>query len=394
MPIDSPGYELLLRGGTVIDPALGLFARRDLAVAGGRIAAILAPGEAAAADHVLDVTGLLVVPGLIDMHVHAFAGVIHFGVDIDSTCLARGVTTALDLGSCGALSIDGLVHYEIDTCRTRLFTLVNISAKGMLGSLHGMPHIGDLDDLRYCDVPAAVKAIEKHRDRVLGVKVRLTDVLADGGKNELPALLLARKAADAAGVPLVVHMPDSTLPLERILSVLRGGDVLTHVFHGRRCGILDAERRVRPMLREKLAEGLLLDVGHGVGSFSFDVARTALEQGIKPHFISSDLHRYNLHGPVHDLVTTMDKFLHLGMELDEIIPRVAREPARFLGMEGEIGTLAPGAIADVTVLELIEGEFSLTDTMGKTETGRRHLEPRHVLRAGRRVGVLVGQGST
>jgi dihydroorotase len=382
-----PVHDLVLRNGTIIDPSQGLSAPQDVAIAGGRIAAILPPGAPAEAERTIDVRGLLVVPGLIDLHVHSFTGVIHFGVDPDKTCLARGVTTALDLGSSGALTIDGFRRYVIDRCRTRLFTLAHISAKGMLGNLHELPAIGDLDDLRYVSVPMAVRAVERHRDRVLGIKVRLTDILADGGKNEEPALVAARQAADNARVPLVVHMPDSTLPLERILRDLKPGDVLTHCFHGRRCGILDSQGKVRPMLREKLAEGLLLDVGHGLGSFSFDVARRAMDQGVLPHFISSDLHVYNLEGPVFDLVTTLDKFLHLGMPLADVIAHATELPARFLNLAGEIGTLRPGACADVTVLEMVEGEFPLTDTTGKTEIGRRHLEPRHVLRAGREVAV-------
>lgn len=387
-PAAVPTFDLLLRGGTLVDPAQNLHAPGDLAIAGGRIAAVLPPGAPAEARRTLDVAGLLVVPGLIDMHVHAFEGVIHFGVDIDAYCLGRGVTTALDLGSCGALTIDGLCRYVIEPCRTRLFTLMHVSAKGMLGDLYGLPGVGDLDDLRYLDVPLALRGIEAHRDRVLGVKIRLTDVLADGGRNELPALLKARELADAAGLPLVVHMPDSTLPLERILAEMRPGDVLTHVYHGRRCGILDAAGRVLPAFRSKLADGLLLDVGHGVGSFSFQTARAALEQDILPHYISSDLHRYNTHGPVYDLVTTLDKFLHLGMDLNDVLLRATALPAKFLGLEGEIGTLRPGAAADVTVLELRHGEFPLTDTLGRTEMGRRHLEPRYVVRAGRLHGIL------
>jgi dihydroorotase len=381
-------YDLLLRGGTLIDPALKLHDRRELAIAGGRIAAILPAGAAADAAHLLDVSGLLVTAGLIDMHVHGFEGVIHFGVDLDALCLARGVTTAVDFGSCGGLMIDGFRRYTIDACRTRLFTLVHVSAKGMLGSLHDLPDIGDLDDLRYCDPQFAARAVDRHRDCVLGIKVRLTDKLAAGGKNELPGLLAARRAADLAGVPLVIHMPDSTLTLERILQEMRGGDVLTHVYHGRRCGILDEAGSIRPMLRDKLAEGLLLDVGHGLGSFSFAIARAALEQGVLPHYISSDIHRYNVDGPVYDLVTTMDKFLHLGMTLDDVVTRVTTLPAQFVGMAGQIGTLREGAVADIVVLEQIAGNFPLTDTVGVTETGRLHLEPRHVLRAGRRVGVL------
>jgi dihydroorotase len=376
-------HDLVLYGGTVIDPGQRLHAPRDVAIRDGRIAALVEPGTPLEARDRRNVRGLLVVPGLIDLHVHAFEDAIHFGIDIDATCLARGVTTALDLGSCGALQIDGLRRYAIERARTRLFTLVHISAKGMLGSLPDFAFLGDLDDLRYCHLEACVRAVERHRDVVRGIKIRLTDTLADGGRNELPALRLARQAADAAGVPLVIHMPDSSLELETILDHLQPGDVLTHVYHGRRCGVLDGAGRLLPAVRDKVAVGLLLDVGHGVGSFSWDIARRALDQGLVADFISSDLHRYNLHGPVFDLVTTLDKFLHLGLELDDVLARATVRPARFLRLEGQAGTLAIGAPADVTVLELEDGEFPLTDAGGETRVGRQHLEPRLVVREGR-----------
>jgi dihydroorotase len=250
------------------------------------------------------------------------------------------------------------------------------------------PPLGELEELRYCDVGAATRIVESNRDRILGIKIRLSDNLAAGGKNELPALLRAREVCEAVALPLMVHSPLSSLPIEKILAELRPGDVLTHCFHGHRCGILDADQNVLPAVRDKVEKGLLLDVGHGRGSFTFDVARAALKQGVLPHSISSDLHRYNLHGPVFDLVTTINKFLHLGVEVDEALRRVTATPAQFVGMPGQIGSLQPGAFADIVVLKEEQGEFRFTDAFGVTETSRRRLEPRIVLRAGRQVGIL------
>ena len=153
-------------------------------------------------------------------------------------------------------------------------------------------------------------------------------------------------------------------------------------------GIFDSDHNVIPAVRKKIEEGLHLDVGHGRGSFTFEMGRAALGQGVAPDTISSDLHTYNLHGPVFDLATTVSKFLHIGMDLDEALRRVTATPAQFLTMSDDIGTLRPSAIADIVVLELQEGEFEMTDAFGVTETVRRHLEPRYVFRAGRQIGVL------
>jgi dihydroorotase len=381
-------YDLLLKNGTLIDPSTGLHQAGDLAVTGATIAAVLPPGAEAAAKETIDVSRLLVMPGFIDLHVHVFSGVTHYGIDVDPTCLGRGVTTALDAGSAGAATFPGFRKYVIDVCQTRLFALLNISALGLVPGAETDIGLGELEDLRYCDVPGAIKMIEANRDKILGVKIRLSDNLAAGGKNELEALLRAREACDAVGLPLMIHTPLSSLPMPRILNELRPGDVLTHSFHGHRCGIMDAELKVLPEIRKKVDEGLLLDIGHGKGSFTFAVARAALAQGVTPHTISSDLHAYNLHGPVFDLVTTVNKFLHLGMELDEALRRVTTTPAQFLHLENEIGTLQPGAAADLVVTELTEGEFPLTDAFGVTETGRLRLEPRYIFRAGKQVPVV------
>jgi len=375
-------FDLLLRGGTVIDPAADLAAQRDVAVSGGRISAICDPSADTSADQVIDVSGLYVVPGLIDFHVHVFPGVSHYGVDADSSCLGRGVTTAVDFGSSGGLIFDGFREYVLKRAQTRLYSLLHICAQGMLSGKETQPPVGELSDLRYCDVQKVVDTVDRHRDCIIGIKIRLTAGLADDGKNEAPGLELARKAADESGLPLFIHSPGSSLTMPELLPLLRGGDVLTHCYHGRPCGIVDESLQLLPEVKDKLDDGLLLDVGHGVGSFSFPVARSMLDASVVGDFISSDLHQYNIHGPVFDLLTTMDKFLHLGMDLTDIIRRTTINPARFLGKQDDIGHLQSGAIADITVLELIDGEFPLTDSYGKTETGNRRLEVRHVFRAG------------
>ena len=381
-------YDLLIRNGHVIDPAANLDAPRDVAVTGGRIVAILERGAEAKAIRTVDAKGRYVVPGLIDFHAHVFPGVSHFGVDPDSTCLARGVTTVVDFGTAGGLIFDGFRQLVIDRSQTRVFALLHIAGQGMISSVGTLPALGELHDLRYCSVENVERVVAKHRDVICGIKIRCTANLAEEGRNEAEGLNLARAAASRVGLPLVVHTPGSSLTIEQILAELKPGDVLTHCYHGKRCGLVDAELRLLPAVRAALRDGVLLDVGHGVASFDIRVARALLDQGVLPDFISSDIHHYNVHGPVFDLVTTMDKFLHLGLSLRDVILRVTQTPARFLGREHELGTLKPGAIADIVILELQQGRFPLTDSEHQVEIANQRLEPTHVFRAGRQAGLL------
>lgn len=380
-------HDLLITGGHVIDPATGINGLRDVAILGGRIAAVVEPG-AAQAREVVNVRGKYVVPGLIDFHVHVFPGVSHFGIEADPTCLARGVTTVLDFGTAGGLIFEGFRRFVIDQAQTRVCALLHIAGQGLISSVGTLPALGELADLRYCSVANVERVVDKHRDVIYGIKIRCTANLAENGKNELEGLELARQAADNVGLPLVIHSPNSSMSMDHVLSRMKAGDVLTHCFHGKGCGLVDSNLKLLPSAKEALARGVLLDVGHGVASFDFRVARALLDQGVLPHFISSDIHYYNLHGPVFDLVTTMDKFLHFGMDLPEVIRRTTYLPAKFLKKESEIGSLQPGAVADITVLEIQEVEEELTDSEGQIETGRKHLEPTHVFRSGRQQGLL------
>jgi dihydroorotase len=381
-------YDLLISNGHVIDPASKVDGWFDVAVSHGRVAALLEPQSQCEAKQIVDVQGKYVVPGLIDFHVHVFPGVSHFGIDADPSCLARGVTSVLDFGTAGGLIFDGFRQFVIDNVQTRVFALLHIAGQGLISSPGTLPGLGELHDLRYCNVENVERVVNANRDVIAGIKIRCTANLAENGRNEAEGLELARQAADRVGLPLVVHSPDSSLSIEHVLSRMKGGDVLTHCFHGKACGLVDAELKLLPAAKEALDRGVLLDVGHGFGSFDFHVARALLEQGVLPHFISSDIHYYNWHGPVFDLVTTMDKFLHLGMELPDVIRRTTALPASFLKRETELGTLQVGAFADITVLDLQSGEFPLIDAAGRTELGIVRLEPTHVFRSGRPVGLL------
>lgn len=375
-------HDLLIRNGRLIDPAAGIDGKRDVAIRGGRVA-LVGTNLTDPATEVLDANDLLVTPGLIDMHVHIYAGVSHYGIPPDPTCLARGVTTAVDAGTSGSETFGGLRRYIIECSATRLFALLNISRIGMVTGAELDPPVGELDDLRHLQVAAAVRCIEANRDVILGVKLRLSANLAADGKNEMAALKLAREAADAVGLPIMIHTPKSSLGLPAILAEMRSGDILTHCYHAHESGILNTSGEVLPECRQAIGRGVRLDVGHGKGSFSYEVARAALRQGVLPDTISSDLHRYNLDGPVFDLATTVSKFLHLGLELPDALSRVTSTPASLIKMEKELGTLVVGAAADVAVFRLREGRRPVEDSIGRVEELSRWLEPVFVVKGGK-----------
>jgi dihydroorotase len=377
-------YDLLLQGGTLIDPAQGIHAVRDVAFAGGKVAAVGETLARANSQAVIDCRRQIVAPGMIDLHVHVFWGVTHLGIEADPNLVAKGVTTAVDAGSAGADNFPGFRKYVIDVADTRLFAQLNISAQGMLN-----PDVGELDDLRFVSVPRALAMIEQHRDVILGVKVRLTrDSIVSQAAGIRP-LHLAREAADTAGLPIMVHPQAAWCDsIDDILAVMRQGDILTHCYHSSSCGILDEQGKVRESVLAAMARGVVFDVGHGAGSFSWQIAERALAQGVLPQTISSDLHHYNVNGPVYDLATTVSKFLYLGLSLDEALRRVTATPAQAIHMSDQIGTLRPGAWGDAVVFALETGDFALVDSHQQSRMGKQRLVPQVVVRGGK----LYGKG--
>jgi dihydroorotase len=365
--------DLAITGGRVIDPAAGADGPGVVAVDQGRI---VAPAEATDARRTIDATGMIVVPGLIDLHVHVYPGVSHYGVEPDATCLLRGVTTAVDAGSAGAATFPGLRSYVIETARTRVLAYLHIAVQGMISSL-----VGELEDARWASPALSVVCVNENRDVLVGMKVRLGYQMV--GHDPEAAFVAARKAADRLELPLMVHVIDMPRPLSWLLPRLGEGDVVTHCFHGSEGGaLLDEEGTVVPEALAARNRGVLFDIGHGVGSFTFGVARAALAQGFPPDTISSDIHVYNVDGPVFDQTTTLSKLLHLGMDLPAVIEATTAAPARAVRREDTLGSLAVGREADITVLQLARGEHDLVDAGGEHEHANEWLVPRWVVRGG------------
>jgi dihydroorotase len=369
-------YDLVILGGTLVDPAQGLYEKKDVAISKGRIVLVNKEIPRDLAWEALDATDHIVTPGLIDVHVHVYPGVSHYGIDPDPTCLARGVTTVCDAGSSGADTFEGFRRYVIKVVETRVLAFLNISSLGMISPLNN-----ELEDLKHANPDRAIGVCERNRDVIQGVKVRLSRRMV--GRNGIEPLRLARRAAEALGMPLMVHVGNTPSSLGEILSEMRPGDLLTHCFHGNKHGVLDEKGEVLPEVMEAARKGIVFDVGHGMGSFSFAVARRALNGGLKPGTISSDLHFYNVHGPVFDLATTMSKFLVLGLSLEEVLSKTTCVPARILGLSDRLGSLREGFLADIAIFKLSRGEFEFKDSMKEKVHGDQRLEPVTVIRQGR-----------
>ena len=368
-------YDTIIHQGMMIDPLQEVHEETDVAIKDGVVAKVERGLSEDQAVKVVDSTGKIVCPGFIDLHVHVYEGVSHYGISVDEHCLKMGSTTVLDAGSAGADTFMGFRKYVIEVSETRIFAMLNISSLGMIS-----PVIGELEDIRYADVQKAVRICEKNKDVIMGIKVRLSREMV--GNNGLQPLMKAKEAAEAVGRPIMVHIGDTPAPLREILVELRKGDILTHCFTGLPNGIIGKDGSVIPEAREAMKRGVIFDVGHGQGSFSFDVARTALQQGVEPNTISSDLHSYNVNGPVFDLATTASKFIHLGLSIENVIAKITRTPANFLGLLGTLGTLKMGAIADLVVLTKETGDFVLEDSYSRKESTNQKLTPTMVMKGG------------
>jgi dihydroorotase len=372
-------YDLLIQHGEVIDPSAGLKGQLDVGVSGGKIVEV-GPGLAAnEARRTISAKGLLVTPGLIDIHAHVFVNAHDMGGHTDHFCSSTGVTTLCDAGSTGSATFAGLRHVIDHEVRTRIRAFVNLSAIGIVGTSRG----GELSHFPYADPEGCARTIAENPDLAIGVKLRYGPGLVWEYTTE--PVKLARRTAKMAGVPLMIHITDSPIPLPDILAEMIPGDIITHCYHGRAHGIMGEEKQlVLKEVVEAQRHGIIFDCAHGRNHFSFALIEKALDQGFLPDTISTDLTFTSAtRGPVWDLTTTMSKLLHFGMKLDDIIARATAAPAKILGYEGTVGTLRPGANADIALIERRNGNVDLTDSDGTTITARERLLTRMTLKDGR-----------
>jgi dihydroorotase len=373
----SEVFDLLLAGGTVLNPATGINQKLDVGVTGDRVTAIQADLWRANAKKVLDVAGCYVTPGLIDFHVHSYWGVNPYGCNLDALCLATGVTTAMDAGSAGPVNFPGFRKLVHEQSRTRMLGFVALAQHGVLNEP------GELLDLGFADSDGAAQTVSDNRDIGIGIKVRLHKKAI--GQNSRPALRLAIQSGEASRTPIMVHVGDTAISMEEIVDTLRAGDVVTHCYTPKKPSIIDDYGKLLPQVRKAKERGVVFDVGHASGHLDFDLVRRAIGEGQSPDVISSDLHgrmKQPGFGIVGDLLTTLTKFLPLGLSLDQIIAACTITPARVIGWQDRIGSLEVGREADIAVLQIINEPTKLHDSVGKEMTVNQRIAARWTIRRG------------
>ncbi len=353
----------LIRNGQVYD-GTGIAPQRvDIRVADGLIEEI-GPNLIARDEVVIDADGLLVAPGLIDLHVHVFSGIGLYSIDPFQAGLRTGVTTMLDTGTAGALTYANMARFIMPAAQEDVYALLNIS---MIGAIQGHPkfppYMGDLNDGRHAHVPSAVECIQRYPERLLGTKVRLTSGLANyDEKNEWAGFHGVFEAAELTNRPCMIHHAASQIPVERVLHALRPGDMYTHLYHPHPDHGFDVHGAPLDAMLDARSRGVVFDVGHGVGAFAWRVAESACQKfGFWPDTISTDIHHFNLQGPVFDMATTMSKFLYLGMPLEAVVRAATSAPAAAMGLGNRLGILKPGFQADIVLMKHERGNFPLED---------------------------------
>lgn len=360
----SSRFDVVIAGGEVLDPGTGTRGMLDVGIQDGRIAALDAGLSQQETATVIDASGQLVTPGLVDLHTHVYWGATYWGIEADPVAARSGVTTWLDVGSAGAYSFPGFQRYVVEPNRAKVFSLLNLSSIGLIAPTW------EFTNLDYCDVPLAASIVEAHRDVILGIKARIDNRTTRG--TGIRPLELARELADQVGLPLMVHIGAAPPSLDEVAALLRPGDILTHCFTGQSMKLVDGAGRVNPAIPELHDRGLILDIGHGAGSFNFDVSEQLLAQGILPDVISSDIHQLSVQGPMFDLPTTLSKFLQLGLSVADVIER-ATSRAAIAMRRPDLGTLRVGGAADIAVFKLETGEFTFYDAQMNARRGTQRL---------------------
>src|SRR6516225_8003026 len=370
--------DLVLRGGRVIDPASGRDGTADVAFGDGKVTGV-GHDLAGSGAEIVDAGGLLVVPGLIDLHTHVYWGGTSLGVDAIAVARQSGTTTFVDAGSAGPGNFHGFRRHVIEPSPLRIIPFLNVSFPGIF-AFSAPVMVGECADLRLIDARECVRVIEANPDVIAGVKVRVGR--SAGGASGVAPLDIALEVAEETGLSVMAHLDNPPPSRLEVLSRLRRGDILTHCFRPFPNAPVVGDGRVREEVIEARQRGVVFDIGHGGGSFGFRTAEGMLASGFLPDVISSDVHALSINGPAFDQLVTMSKFLCLEMALIDVIRASTAAPAAALGRT-DIGRLDIGAIGDATVLELAESDFEYRDVLGEVRAGRQRLKARGLVAAGR-----------
>jgi dihydroorotase len=367
-------YDLVIRGGTVLDPGLGVRRRADVGIAGERIAAIEERIEGGR--ETIDASGWFVTPGLVDLHTHCYWGGTGLGTEAGPVAARSGVTTWVDAGSFGVQQTLGFRKFIVEPAPVRIYGFVY---------LYPDNRNPDDDPVKYVRsfMKRTGQAVLDNKDMLLGVKLQVGSNM--NGRWSYEFLKIARELCDTFRIPLMTHISFAPPETDQVMELMNPGDIITHCYNRHTLGILDANGKVKASVREARARGVWFDVGHGLGSFNFEAAKKALDDGFVADTISTDIYNLNVNGPVYDLPTTMSKMMHLGMSFEETLKRTTATPARIVGRLEGMGTLQVGGPADLAVLRVEEGAFPLTDSQRNTVTAKQRVVAKAAVCRGKRV---------
>ena len=364
-------YDLLIKGGTVIDPAQGINGPNDVAVADGKITRVAPNIGAEEAGQVVEVRGKIVTPGLIDLHTHVYSGVIGNGVQADLGAVRAGVTTMVDAGSSGCDTFGGFPKHIIPGNSTEIIPFLHICRTGLATT-------PDIFSPSSIDLDKTIQTVEESRGVIRGIKARMVSPALEIMGMEMPRM--AKRAAKEAGVKLMVHIGDTEKRydanvIRELLPILEEGDIVTHLFTANPGGVIDADGKLVPEAKEAQDRGVWLDTAHGRMNFSFDIGQKVLDQGLIPHCISTDLTLPGRERTVHSMTEMMTRFLAMGFTLDQVVEQCTINPARALGEQDRLGSLAVGKQADISVLEIKEGDWVVYDVIGGSRKVDRAVVP-------------------
>ncbi|TPJ83346.1 amidohydrolase/deacetylase family metallohydrolase [Mesorhizobium sp. B2-5-13] len=364
---------LLIKGarpvafGDRFGPAIDVLVDKD-----GRIAEIgsrIAVGDDV---KVVEANGAFLSPGWTDLHVHVWYGGTDISIRPQQCGAARGVTSMVDAGSAGEANFHGFREFIVEPAQENIYAFLNIGSIGLVAC----NRVSELIDMRSIDIDRTIATIEANRDVIVGLKVRASHVITGGW--DLTPVRLAKKLGRIVKLPVMVHVGEPPPLYDDILGLLTEGDIVTHCFNGKAGGSILEDDDLYRLAEDAAARGVVLDVGHGGASFSFDVAKAALERGLPPKTISTDLHNRSLDGSVWDMATTMSKLLSLGMAFEDVVTASTVAPRRAIRLPAD-SLLEKGKPAEFTLFELVDAELTVKDSQGATSVLNQLFEPRYAI---------------